>query len=257
MSSFEHKIQVGILEHPVEKEIVVLDVPEIDTVKKLEESPERIQLREDFLKFELVNVNGEMKKAWEIMEENSFYNPFSESGKNDPFMEFEEYLRKSVGVGIYKNTDFEKPAYAETGALIGKYKEMVGVLEQASFPERKQLEVIDAELTNFFKERVNHFLHTLETRVHDVALHRVGVESTQARAELEKQLAEKLPTEFLQQKKEEMMQIVADVDERKRGTYIFRGARLVKICREITDRVAETLQNPTYADPLIPDNYEV
>lgn len=256
MSSFESKIKIGVLEHPEEQIQTSEPTEDPVVVEDLEDAVHRDQLRNDFLKFEKVEVNGTMKKAWEIMEENSFYNPFSESGKNDPFMEFEEYLRKSVGVGIYKNADFAKPSYGETGALLGKYKEMVWVIQQDVFPERKRLEVIDAELTDFFKERINHFLQTLETRVHDVALHRGGVESTQARGELEKQLTEKLPTEFLQQKKEEMMQIVSDVDERKRGTYIFRGSRLLKICKEITDRVNEILKNSIYTDPLMPDNYE-
>ncbi len=243
--------QVEIIEHPV-KEVVAPEVEQDTVTKTYKESPEKAQLREDFLTFESLLVDGEVKKAWEIIEENGFYGTFSQYGKSDPFMEFEEYIRKATGVGIYKTAGFPDVFYGELGGLIGTYKTILDTVTNNSYGERQRLEIIDQKLVHFLEDRINHFLKTIKQRIHDVALHRTGAENDQARIQLEKQLFEKLS---LSQKKEDMMNLLADVDTRKKAVYQFKGHTMVQLCRELSTDVNEVLKDPTYSDPLIPDAY--
>lgn len=243
--------QVEVLEHPVKK-VVAPEVEQDSVTKKYKESPEKSQLREDFLAFESILVDGEVKKAWEIIEGNGFYGTFSQYGKADPFMEFEEYIRKATGVGIYKTAGFPEMSHGELGGLIGTYKNMLDTVTNNGYKEREKLEIIDQKLVHFFEDRINHFLKTIKQRIHDVALHRAGVENDLARKQLEKQLLEKLS---LTEKKEQMMTLLADVDTRKKAVYQFKGHDIVRLCRELSTDVNEVLKNPLYSDPLIPDAY--
>lgn len=243
--------QLEILEHPA-KEVVVPEVEQDTVTKTYKESPEKAQLREDFLAFESMLVDGEVKKAWEIIEGNGFYGTFSQYGKSDPFMEFEEYIRKATGVGIYKTAGFPDISYGELGGLIGTYKTMLDTVTNNNYGERQRLEIIDQKLVHFFEDRINHFLKTINQRIHDVALHRAGIENDPARRQLEKQLLEKLS---LAEKKESMMTLLADVDTRKKAVYQFKGHDMVQLCRELSTEVSEVLKAPMYSDPLLPDAY--
>ena len=262
MSPEEKKIEV-LTEVETQKTdstvITHTDIPELEIEPEhLEESIERESLRNKFLRTEMVEVESGLTKPYVLLEENPYYVVFKPEGEMDPFIAFEDYLRRAVGEGIYQNAKFTKPSIAEVGSLLGVYDRMVNELIEPEITERKSLESIDRQLSFFLKERVDHFMKTIEQRIHNTTIIRVGLHNPTAFAETETRLELKIPTELLQEKKEEVSRILAgDLEKGEKKAYQFKAYKLLKVCREIFDQIDEVLQTPIYSDPLTPDNYEV
>jgi hypothetical protein len=256
--SIERKTKIEVLEktQKVTKETE-------DLVVEKEESVEQKELISTFQKFEEINFDGEIKKPYELIEGNMFYMIFRREGFPDPFVEFDDYIRKSIGSGIYKNAEFSKPNLSEIVPLLGRYKQIVDTLTSTVLFDREKLEVLDVWLAEFLEDRIKHFVKTLDLRIHDVSMSRAGGDE-KAGAQIEAQLILKIPTEFLQEKQEEIELIQSGDDIHEIETdenlveyrkYEFKAYRLAQISREITDRISEVLRDINHADPLIPDKY--
>jgi hypothetical protein len=237
--------------------LVHTDLPEIETNETIE-SLERESFRSTFLRTEMVEVESGITKPYILLEENPFYSVFKPEKANDPFCAFEDYLRRSVGEGVYRSAEFSMPSLTETGTLLGVYERMVNEIKDFGMSRRKGLEAVDQQLTFFFKDRIDHFVKTIDERIHSTALARADGSLGKAYEQLEKQLALKVPAEFLQEKKQEVLKILENnLEKGEKRAYQFKAYKLLAICREIFDRTNEVLQNTNYSDPLTPDNYEV
>ena len=234
-----------------------------ELVIEKEHDTEQKELIDTFLKFEQISVDGEIKKPHELLEENMFYAVFRREGFPDPFVEFDDYIRKSIGMGIYKNAEFSKPNPSEIVPLLGRYKQIADTLTSSVLFDREKLEVLDVWLAEFLEDRIKHFVKTLDSRIHDVSMSRAEGDE-KASTQIAEQLRLKIPTEFLQEKQEEIEWILSRDDIHEIETdenlveyrkYEFKAYRLAQISREIADKVCEVFNNINYADPLVPDKY--
>ncbi len=256
--SIEKKIKIDV----VEKTQKIVTETEGLVVEK-EKSVEQKELISTFQKFEEIAIEGEITKPYELIEGNMFYGVFRREGFPDPFVEFDDYIRKSIGMGIYKNAEFSKPNPSEIVPLLGRYKQIVDTLTNTVLFDREKLEVLDVWLAEFLEDRIKHFMKTLNIRIHDISASRAHGDE-KALVQIEEQLKLKMPTEFLQEKQEEIELILSgddiheiEIDENlvEYRKYEFKAYRLAKISREIADSVDEIFKDSNHADPLIPDNY--
>lgn len=231
-----------------------------ELVVEKEHDAEQKELIDTFLKFEQISVDGEIKKPHELLEENIFYSVFRRTGFPDPFVEFDDYIRKTIGIGIYKSIDLPKPNPNEIVPLLGKYKQMVDVLKNKALYDRDKLEVLDVWLSEFLEDRLYHFENTLDNRIHDVSVLRADG-NEKALVEIESQLALKMPIKFLHEQMDKVDLIVSGdyreeaIDESEEGKATFKAHHLAKISRQISAEVDQVFKNPSFSDPLMPDSY--